>query len=533
MWFSMKWNRPGCMLFATVFTGSFLLFLPGTKAQETDLFQHPNFEQAGIKKSLGDQIGTGRGDIHTPGSSLYIIGRDPFRSIRRGRNLFQRKFTIAQGMGPRNGDGFGDISADASLGAGLTDSCATCHGPPRGSAGFGGDVFTRPDSRDAPHLFGLGIIEMLADEITRDLRQIRDQAIARAHAANQAIVMPLKSKGISYGTIRVNPDGSLDAIQIEGVDEDLRVRPFFHHGGTISIREFVVGALNGEMGLEAFDPDLAEASSGKRVVTPAGMVLDGKLDTIETPPVSSESDDSDLDGVANEIPVSLIDHMEFYLLNYFKPGRGRRTQDTEKGEKIFRDIRCTDCHIQNLVIEKDRRVADVETTYDPRKGIFNDLFAVATPLFQEVPGSGSPPWKKPSSQRFVVKNIYADFKRHDLGPRFWERNFHGTLTKQFMTEPLWGVGSSAPYGHDGRSIDLWSVILRHGGEAQESRDRFAGLPEVKKGQLINFLQSLVLFPPDDTASNLNPGNSQVKDFPQYGHGNIALPALFNNPADLE
>jgi hypothetical protein len=44
---------------------------------------------------------------------------------------------------------------------------------------------------------------------------------------------------------------------------------------------------------------------------------------------------------------------------------------------------------------------------------------------------------------------------------------------------------------------------------------------------------LVLFPPDDTASNLNPGNSQVKDFPQYGHGNIALPALFNNPADLE
>ena len=31
---------------------------------------------------------------------------------------------------------------------------------------------TRPDSRDAPHLFGLGLKEMLADEITADLRAL-------------------------------------------------------------------------------------------------------------------------------------------------------------------------------------------------------------------------------------------------------------------------------------------------------------------------------------------------------------------------
>jgi len=39
---------------------------------------------------------------------------------------------------------------------------------------------TRPDSRDAPHLFGLGLREMLADEITMDLRNIRTLAIAQA-----------------------------------------------------------------------------------------------------------------------------------------------------------------------------------------------------------------------------------------------------------------------------------------------------------------------------------------------------------------
>ena len=415
----------------------FLLGSTGLYAQETDVTQTPNLENAGIQKSLSEQIGTGRGDIDTPDSSRYLIARDPFCSIRRGRNLFQRKFTVAQGAGPRTGDGQGDIAVEASIGAGLSDSCAGCHGRPRGSAGFGGDVFTRPDSRDAPHLFGLGIVEMLADEITQDLRGIRDRAIAQAQGNQRAVDVSLKSKGILYGNIRVNPDGSIDPSRLEGVNEDLRVRPFFHQGGTISIREFVVGALDAEMGLEAFDPDLAQAVEGNRIVTPAGMVLDGSVDTIEAPPASSESDDPDLDGVANEIPVSLVDHLEFYLLNYFKPATGRQTQDSRKGKKIFQDIQCTGCHVPDLVIERDRRVADVKTTYDRRRGIFNRLFATATPLIQEMVGSGSPPVKQPQGQAFRVKNIYADFKRHDLGPNFWERNFDGTLTKEFMTELRW------------------------------------------------------------------------------------------------
>ena len=118
-------------------------------------------------------------EINTKDSSLFIINRDPFRSIRRGRQLFQRKFTRAQGAGPITGDGGGDVAADKSIGAGFADSCAACHGRPRGSAGFGGDVVTRPDSRDAPHLFGLGLKEMLADEITAGIRKDRDEAVAR------------------------------------------------------------------------------------------------------------------------------------------------------------------------------------------------------------------------------------------------------------------------------------------------------------------------------------------------------------------
>ena len=135
-------------------------------AQMTDRTQNPNVANFGIAKSLPQEIGAGEGDRMTPDSSSFIIARDPFRAIRRGRQLFQRKFLRSQGQGPLANDGVGDINTNLALGAGLSDSCAGCHGRPRGAAGSGGDVVTRPDSRDAPHLFGLGLKEMLADEIT-------------------------------------------------------------------------------------------------------------------------------------------------------------------------------------------------------------------------------------------------------------------------------------------------------------------------------------------------------------------------------
>jgi hypothetical protein len=141
--------------------------------------------------------------------------------------------------------------------------------------------------------------------------------------------------------------------------------------------------------------------------------------------------------------------------------------------------------------------------------------------------------KAPKGGAFVVRNIFTDFKRHDLGPNFHERNYDGTTQTMFLTTPLWGVGTTAPYGHDGRSINLSEVILRHGGEAEASTRAFARLPDERRMDLIAFLQSLVLFPPDDTASTLNPGNRPDPNFPQSGHGSIKLTVLFNDPRDPE
>ena len=498
------------------------------RAQLIDNTQATNTAKAGINKSLQDEIGAGRGDVFTNNSSLYLINRDPFRSIRRGRQLFQRKFTHEQGQGPNEGDGVGDLNTDIAIGAGLSDSCASCHGRPRGSAGTGGNVNTRPDSRDSPHLFGLGLKEMLADEITTDLRSLRDLAIARAQQSGHSVTMKLKSKGIDYGSITAQPDGSLDTSKVSGVDTDLRVKPFFAEGSTISIREFIVGALHNEMGLEASsDPDLLAASAGGRVVTPSGMVLDGSKDKISAPPQPDPQN-------GNEIDAAVVDHLEFYLLNYFKPGHGLQDNNTENGRRIFAKIGCASCHIADLTINHDRRVADVETAYDSTNGVFNSLFATATTLFYpKDDGSGEPVLKLPLGNSFVVRDIYTDFKRHDLGTSFYERNWDGTLQTQFLTRPLWGVGSTGPYGHDGRSISLNDVILRHGGEAKPAHDAFVALKSNQIDNLVAFLNSLILFPPDDTASTLDPANPNAPNFPQFGHGSIKLTVLFNDPTDLE
>ena len=196
-------------------------------------------------------------------------------------------------------------------------------------------------------------------------------------------------------------------------------------------------------------------------------------------------------------------------------------------------IGCTTCNIRNLVIDHDRRVADVETRFDPHRGIFNRLFAEATTQLVAVDDGQPLPKLLPAGGPFVVQNIFTDLKRHDLGPNFHELNYDGSFLKAFMTTPLWGVGSTAPYGHDGRSIDLMEVILRHGGEAQQAREQFADLSPTRQRWLLEALESLVLFPPEDTASNLDPGNPSDPNFPQSGHGSVKLGGLFTTPGPEE
>ena len=99
-----------CGRFLPLVTAAVVSVTMAVEAQMIDNNQAPNVAKAGINKSLQDEIGAGRGNVTTPGSSMCMIAHDPYRAIRRGRQLFQRKFTHAQGQGPNENDGVGDIN---------------------------------------------------------------------------------------------------------------------------------------------------------------------------------------------------------------------------------------------------------------------------------------------------------------------------------------------------------------------------------------------------------------------------------------
>ena len=699
--------------FALLLTGLWMVTADPSAAQLVGCAQvAPTNAPAGcIERTLEEQIDKGH-DGTLPGSgfnietsSVFLIEHDPARSIRRGRQLFQRKFTENQGQGPRvNDDSTGPIVGNRAFGAGLMDSCAGCHGRPKGSAGHGGVVTTFPDSRDSPHLFGLGLMEQLGDEMTADLRAIRQQAIDDAGATPQTLIdadfdngtdgfsyqddpfgtnnpayasgsivfagsdgvaqvtlgnidnadilgmsggwshtfnvasatgeatlslnyrllqsseyesdelskalvqldgntvatlatftgdgnggpnqdtgiayaevslgslsagnhtlvlgglnnkktfndewtqvffnnvkvetaggcpvtRDLDTKGVNFGQITVECGGTVDYSAVEGVNTpSLRIKPFFAEGATISIREFIIGALNAEMGIQINDPVLCavtDPGSPQAMTSPSRFSYDPALDTdFERPPACGND--------PGELDAAIVDHLEFYLLNYFKPGRYLENQRTDQGLQLMHNIGCTTCHVQNLTIDSDRRVADVETSFNATDGIFNELFAVASTRFTAVDDPNSDfDFVVPTGDPFVVENVFTDLKRHDLGPDFDERDWEdgddpSTRITMHITEPLWGVGSTAPYGHDGRSINLDAVIRRHGGEAAATTLAYASLSADDQSKILEFLNTLVLFPPDDTASNLNPGNPNGD--PQTEHGNIALGVLFTIPS---
>ena len=104
---------------------------------------------------------------------------------------------------------------------------------------------------------------MLGDEITQELRAIRDAAKAQAVATGRPVTSALKSKGIDYGSIKANPNGTVDTSKVRGVNSDLRVRPFFAEGKTISICEVLGGCVQRRNGpypptLTCWRPTLAD-----------------------------------------------------------------------------------------------------------------------------------------------------------------------------------------------------------------------------------------------------------------------------------
>jgi hypothetical protein len=89
----------------------------------------------------------------------------------------------------------------------------------------------------------------------------------------------------------------------------------------------------------------------------------------------------------------------------------------------------------------------------------------------------------------LPKQVEADEKTvKETPPKF------GASTREWRMPPLWGLGDSAPYLHDGRADRVSDAVALHGGEGLPAAQTFYQLTPRERQQVELFLQSLAAPP---------------------------------------
>ncbi|MDE2821539.1 MAG: hypothetical protein OXI40_17545 [Chloroflexota bacterium] len=425
--------------------------------------------------------------------------------LAHGEELFTVLFNVCDGQGrPATTGGMTarapDEPAFSRVSAPDSNSCFSCHNQPRvgGGGEFVANVFLlaqhadpvlestsmmMSNHRNPLGMFGAGPIEMLAREMTVELRARRDAALAKAKEQGSAVTVELLAKDISFGTVTMKPDGSQDSSGIEGVDHDLVIKPFHQSGTKVSLRQFSANAMNQHHGMQAeerFDlnPDIMDP-------------------------------DFDRDGVQRELTIGDITAVTVFQAALGTPGRVLpqdpvRQQEAIRGEMAFSEIGCASCHVPELYLES--RFFSDPNPFNPANTM--------TDLSQEVRFDMTVQGMRPRLERRgegAIVRAFTDLKRHSLcdpadrpdAIRFFcnetlldsrpdARGRSGT--EFFLTRKLWDVGSSPPYGHRGDLTTVSEAILMHGGEARASRDAFTKLTFADQRAVVEFLLSLQILP---------------------------------------
>jgi hypothetical protein len=143
-------------------------------------------------------------------------------------------------------------------------------------------------------------------------------------------------------------------------------------------------------------------------------------------------------------------------------------------------VGCTSCHKQTLVL-----TSPVHQEKPDLSG--------GGPFVTDLTVDGKLPRLVPEDDGTVVVELWSDLKRHDMGASLADPHDtfgHAVPARLFMTRPLWGVGVTAPYLHDGRAATLQDAIAQHDGDAAAVRDAFVALDADSQAQVVEFLQTL-------------------------------------------
>jgi hypothetical protein len=352
-------------------------------------------------------------------------------------------------------------------------SCAGCHakGGVNGAGDASQNAFYFGDGRhtssavvrNPPAVLGLGMVQAIGVEMTRDLRRTRDAVQRLAKQQNQTVERPLQSKGVSFGTLRATADGALDTSGVRGVDADLEVKPFGWKGHTARLRRFGERAARIHFGVQSH----VLALRHKDTPMPAQLGHGARWWDPDDDEVQREMEEGTLTALAIymallEVPVIIPPH---------DPGLQRRCA---AGSELFDRLGCVDCHRRSLPLSSLIWTEMPDTTEGP---------GVAIQLITD----GETPRGEPG-----VVQLFSDLKRHDMGEVLADvvQGQPGIGRSVFLTRPLWGVAETAPYLHDGRAATLHEAIAAHGGEAATQRSSYQALEDAQRADIHIFLLSL-------------------------------------------
>lgn len=160
-----------------------------------------------------------------------------------------------------------------------------------------------------------------------------------------------------------------------------------------------------------------------------------------------------------ELPPAFLDPVMTYLRLLAPPAQHDGDEArVRRGESLFQDVGCADCHLPHWRTARDAQPAVLAN--------------------REI-------------------RPYTDLLVHDLGDALADgRPDFGAGAREWRTAPLWGLGASASVNgnrellHDGRARDVTEAILWHEGEALRAREAFRRLVRDDRDALIAFLRSL-------------------------------------------
>jgi hypothetical protein len=467
-----------------------------------------------------------------------------------GSQLFQARWTTQEGQGRPLTKGTGNPLSDPSsplafprnfdrLSGPDSNSCLGCHNTP--FPGGGGDrvseVFVlgqRFDFLDFDHsnavptrgvgdergifttmetafnerktigMNGSGFIEMLARQITADLQRQRN---ATSPGASVALV----SKGISFGTLIHNGDGSWDVSKVKGLagpslttaggaTPSLLLRPFHQAGNIVSVRQFTNNAFNHHHGIQS------EERFGLGV-------------------------DADGDGFVNELTTAEVTAVTLYQATLNVPGQViPRDPDLQAaiaaGQQLFSQVGCATCHIPALPLYSTNNpgapnqpgwVYTEPSPYNPATGANapnllpgpTNYPVTAPAILVDLTQDNLPKPRLKPVNGVVMVPAYTDLQLHTMADGPTDPNaepldqnqpagsaafFAGNM--KFITRKLWGLYNSGPFGHAGKFTTMREAItLGHNGEAKASRLAFQALAASQQDEIIEFLKSLQILPP--------------------------------------